>query len=47
MDEVDNFDRIVLPIEVSIIEIDPDFGTQLSLEFQILFHLHKMRSYQK
>ena len=44
MDEVDNFDRILLPIEVSIIDIDPDVGTKLSLEFQILFHLHKMRS---
>ena len=27
MDKVDTFDRIVLPIGVSLIQIGPDFGT--------------------
>ena len=44
IEKVDNFSQLVLPIGVRIIEIDPDIGTQLSLEFQVLFNLHKMRS---
>ena len=43
MDKVDNFERLVLPIRVSHIDIGPDVGNQLSLEFQLLFHLHNMR----
>ena len=44
MEEVDTFDRIVIPIGIRFIDIGPDVGTQLSLEFQILFRLQDMRS---
>ena len=44
IDKVDTFDQLVLPIGVSLIEIGPDSGTRLRLEFQILFRLHYMRS---
>ena len=44
MDKVDTFDRFVLPIGVSIIEIGPDVGILLILEFHIMFCLHNMRS---
>ena len=43
MDKVDNFERLVLSIKVSLIDIGPDVGNQLSLEFQLLFHLHDLR----
>ena len=43
MDKADTFDRLVPPIRVSLINIGLDVGTQLSLEFQLLFHLHDMR----
>ena len=44
MEKVDIFDWIELPIRVNLIEINPEVGTQLSLEFQILFCLHYLRS---
>ena len=47
MDEVDTLDRIVLPIGVSLIEISPDVGTRLRLEFQLLFHFNDLRSQRK
>ena len=37
MEEVDTLDWIVLPIGVSIIEIGPNAGAQISLEFQLMF----------
>ena len=43
MDEVDTFDRIVLPIGVSLIDIGPDAGNKISLELQLLFRLHNLR----
>ena len=33
----DDFDRILLQIGVILIDIGPNFGTRLSLEFQLLF----------
>ena len=47
MDKVDTFNWIVPPIVFSLLEIGPDVGTQLSLELQILFRRHDMRSYRK
>ena len=47
MDKVDNFERIVLKIGVSLLEIGPYVGTQLRLEFHILFRIHDLRSQRK
>ena len=44
LSSVDTFDHILLPIWVRLIDIGPDVGTQLSLEFQIMFHLHDLIS---
>ena len=44
MDKVDTFDQLVLPIEVSLIDIGPHVRTWLSLEFQILCCLHNLKS---
>ena len=44
MNEVDNFNSIVISILASLIEIGPGVVTLLSLEFHILFHLHDLRS---
>ena len=44
MDKVDSFGRILLPIGVILIEIGPDVGTQLRLEFHIMIRLHDLRS---
>ena len=43
VDEVDSFDRLILPIGDSFIyEIGPDFGARLFVEFQLLFRLHDL-----
>ena len=42
MDKVDTFNQLVLTIGVSLIDIGPNVGTQLSLEFKLLFRLHNM-----
>ena len=47
MDKVDTSDRLVIRIRVSLIEISPDVGTQLRLDFQLLFRLHDLRSERK
>ena len=47
MEEVDTFGLIVLPIIIRLIEIGTDVGTQLSLEFQLLFCLQNLRSQRK
>ena len=44
MDKVDPFDWLILPIGDRLIKNVPDVGTQLNLEFQLLFHLHGMKS---
>ena len=43
MYKVDTFERLVLPIGVSLIDIGPDAGTLLILEFHILFRLQNHR----
>ena len=43
MNKFDTFERLVIPIGVILIDIGPDVGNWLSLEFQILFHLHDLR----
>ena len=47
MENFDTFDRIVLQIGVSLIDIGSDVGTRLSLDFQILLCLQNMRSQYK
>ena len=44
MGKVDTFDRLVIPIGVSFIEIGTNVGTQLRLEFQLLLCLQDFRS---
>ena len=44
IEEVNTFDRILLPIGVSFIEIGPDFGNQISFEFKLLFCLQNLIS---
>ena len=33
IDKVDTFNRLLIPIRFSLVEIGPDVGTQLCLEF--------------
>ena len=44
LDEVDTFDHLVLPTGVILIWIGTGVGTQTSLDFQLQFRLHDLRS---